>query len=75
MALGVPMHPSNCDAFIKAAQNRLAQRYDGLLDLVEAASEEDPFVTVCLLQVCGVNKFGHVLSTVPPSPPKKIKIK
>ena len=29
-------------------------------------SEEDPFATLRLLQVCGVNKFGHILSVVPP---------
>jgi len=64
--LGVPRHPSNCDAFIKDALLPLAQRHDNLLDLVNKVFDEDPFATLRLLQVCGVNKFGHVLSTDPP---------
>ena len=46
--------------------NPLAQRHDDLLDLVGAVSDEDPFAALRLLQVCGVNRFGHVLSAIPP---------
>jgi len=44
----------------------MATRHDALLDLVSSMSEEDPFGALRLLQVCGDNKFGHVLSAVPP---------
>ena len=36
------------------------------MDLVGVVSEEEPFAALRLLQVCGVNMFGHVLSAVPP---------
>ncbi len=64
--LGVPRHPTNCDSFISAALLPLANRHGALLDLVSDVSEEDPFFALRLLQVCGVTRFGHVLSTVPP---------
>jgi hypothetical protein len=33
---------------------------------VEEVSEEDPFAALRLIEVCGVNRFGHVLIAVPP---------
>ncbi len=36
------------------------------MDLVSGVSDEDPFAALRLLQICGVNRFGHVLSVVPP---------
>jgi len=41
--LGVPKHPSNCEAFIKDALPPLAQRHDNLLELVNVVFDEDPF--------------------------------
>jgi hypothetical protein len=38
-----------------------------LLDLVADVADEDPFDALRLLQVFGVNKFGHILSAVPPN--------
>ena len=37
-----------------------------LVDLFEEISIEDPFASLRLLQVCGVNRFGHIISAVPP---------
>jgi len=64
--LDVPMHSSKCSRFITKALQSLAKRHDSLLDLVADVSKEDPFAALRLLQVCGVNRFGHVLSAVPP---------
>ena len=64
--MGVPKHPSSCYAFITTALQPLARRHDTLLDLVAYVSDEDPFASLRLLQVCGVNRFGHVLNIVPP---------
>ena len=64
--LGVPRHPSNCDAFIKDALLPLAQRHDNLIDLGNGVSDEDPYAAMRLLQVCGFKKFGHVLFANPP---------
>ena len=36
------------------------------MDLIADISDETPFVALRLLQVCGANKFGHILSDVPP---------
>ena len=43
-----------------------AARHDRLLDLVREIAEDAPLTALRLLQVCGVNRFGHVSSTVPP---------
>jgi len=43
----------------------LGVQHDRLLDLVEEISDEDPFATLRLLQVCGFSRLGHVLSVVP----------
>ena len=45
----------------------MARRHNNLLDLVADVADEDPFVALRLLQVCGVNMFGHILSAVPPN--------
>jgi hypothetical protein len=37
-----------------------------LLELVTYVSNEHPFAALSLLQVCGVKRFGHILSVVPP---------
>ena len=37
-----------------------------LLDLVEFVANEDPFASLRLLQVCGVQCFGHIINAVPP---------
>ncbi len=64
--LGVPRHPANCGRFITEALLPLAKRHDSLLDLVADILEEDPFAALRLMEVFGVNMFGHVLSAVPP---------
>jgi hypothetical protein len=64
--LGLPRHPTNNEDFIINALQQVALRHDNLLELVRGVSEEDPFATLRLLQVCGVNRFGHILSAVPP---------
>ena len=43
-----------------------AKRHDNLLELITHISEEDPLLALRLLQVRGVNKFGHILSIVTP---------
>jgi hypothetical protein len=65
--MGVPRHANNCMAFINEALQPVARRHDNLLDMVAEVTDEDPFVALCLLQVCGVNRFGHILSAVPPN--------
>jgi len=64
--LGVPRHPANDLPFIAEALGAVSVRHDNLLDLVASVADEDPFGALRLLQVCGVNRFGHVLSAVPP---------
>jgi len=64
--LGVPHHASNDYVFITSALTNIDVHHDRLLDLVEDIVDEDPFVALRLLQVCGVNRFGHLTSAVPP---------
>jgi hypothetical protein len=40
--------------------------HDKLLDLTEEIADEAPFAALRLLQTCGISRFGHVLSAVPP---------
>ncbi len=40
--------------------------HDRLLDLTKEIADEDPFVALRLLQKCGINSFGHVLSAISP---------
>ena len=44
----------------------MGEAHDRLLDLTEEVSDEDPFAALRLLQTCGIQRFGHVLSVVPP---------
>ncbi len=44
----------------------MGEAHDMLLDLTEEVSDEDPFAALRLLQTCGIQRFGHVLSVVPP---------
>jgi len=62
----VPRHPLNDLEFISNSLARLGERHDRLLDLIEDVATEDPFASLRLLQVCGVNRFGHIISVVPP---------
>ena len=41
-------------------------RHDKLLPLVENVAVDDPFEALRLLQVCGVIRFGHIISSVLP---------
>jgi hypothetical protein len=64
--LGVPRHASSDPTFTTSALANIGLSNDRLLDLVEYVGEEDPFVALRLLQVCGVQRFGHIISIVPP---------
>jgi hypothetical protein len=46
-----------------ASLESLGVRHDRLLDLVEAVANRDPFAALLrLLHVCGVQRFGHIIS-------------
>jgi len=62
--LGIPHHNRMCVDFITKAMRKPAPRHDRLLLLVKDIAEEAPITALRLLQVCGVNMFGHVISTV-----------
>ena len=53
--------------FISKAMKKPAARHDRLLQLVMNIAEEALLTELRLLHVCGVNRFGHVISAVPPS--------
>ena len=53
-------------AFITDAMTKLGVKLNRLLDLAEEFSDDDPFAALRLLQMCGVFRFGHDLSGVPP---------
>jgi len=40
--------------------------HDRLVDLTEEITDEDSFAAFCLLQTCGISRFGHVFSAVSP---------
>ena len=44
----------------------MGSSHDRMLDLTEEIVDEDPFAALRRLQTCGLNRFGHVLSAVPP---------
>ena len=48
--------------FVTVALTGLGVRHDGLLDLVE---DVNFFAALRLLQVCGVQRFGHIICYVP----------
>ena len=64
--LRVPRHPANDGDLILEALRQFAIHHDNLLELAGDVSEEDPFAALRLLKICGVNRFGHILSAVPP---------
>jgi len=64
--LGVPRHARNDPDLITATLVNIGVRHDRLLDLVEDVDDEDPFAALRLLQVCGAQRFGHIISYVPP---------
>ncbi len=64
--LRVPKHFDNDPDFLHESLQALGTTYDRLLDLTEEIADEDPFAALRLLQTCGINSFGHVLSAVPP---------
>jgi hypothetical protein len=63
--LGIPRHRKMCSDFISRAMAKSAARHDRLLSLVTGIAEEAQLTALRLLQVCGVTRFGHVISTVP----------
>ena len=65
--LGIPRHRNMCVDFIPKAMRKPAARLDRLLALVKNITEDAPLTALRLLQVCGVSKFGHVISIVPPA--------
>ncbi len=56
-----------CVEFISKATRKPAARHDRLLGLARDIVEDAPLTALRLLQVCGVNRFIHVISTVPPT--------
>jgi hypothetical protein len=56
-----------CTDFINKAMRKPADMHDQLLNLVKDIAEDDPLTGLRLLQVCGVNRFGHVISAVSPA--------
>jgi len=64
--LGVPRHYTNDPHFIYSSLENLDHRHDILLDLVEVVADEEPFVALHLLQVCGIERFGHIIRAVLP---------
>jgi hypothetical protein len=65
--LGVPRHRLMCANFVARAMRKPAARHDRLLLTAKGIAEEAPLTALRLLQVCGVNRFGHVISAVPPA--------
>jgi hypothetical protein len=61
----VPRHPTCDENFITIALKPVALRHDSLLELVANVSAEDPLAALRLLQVCGINRYGQILSAVP----------
>jgi hypothetical protein len=54
-----------CVDFITRSMDKSVARHDILLRLMENVAEYNPFADLRLLQVCGVNSFGRVISSVP----------
>ena len=65
--LGIPRHRHMCVDFITKAMRTPAARHDRLLRLARDIAEDATLTALRLLHVCGVNRFGHVISTVPPA--------
>ena len=64
--LGIPRHRSNSQEFIQRALGKVERKHDGLLQLVEEVAEFDPMAALNLLRASSVNRFGHIMSAVPP---------
>jgi hypothetical protein len=64
--LGVPRHFENDPVFLHEAMQTIGSAHDRLQDLTEEIADEDSFAALRILQTCGINRFGHVLSAVPP---------
>ena len=64
--LGIPRHRAMCVDFISKAMQKSLARHDRLLRPNDEVVVEAPLATYSLIHVCGVNKFGHVISSVPP---------
>ena len=64
--LGVPRHAANDPEFNACFLESLGVRHARLMDLVDSVAAEDLFVDLRLLQVCGVQRFGHIISIAPP---------
>ena len=47
--------------------SKSADRHDRLLHLAKGIADEAPLTALRLLQVCGVSRFGHAISNVPPA--------
>ncbi len=62
----VSRHAFNDFVFFNSALTNIGIRQDRLMDLVEDVADEDPFAALRLLQVCGVQCFGHIITSVPP---------
>ena len=56
-----------CANFIAEAMRKPAARHDQLLLLAKDIAEVAPLTALRLLQVCGVNRFGHVIVAAPPA--------
>ena len=56
-----------CVDFITRAMRKPAAHHDRLLHLDRDIAKDAPLTALRLLQICGVNRFGHVISTVPPA--------
>ena len=65
-SLGVPRHSVADNDFITDALKQVAERHGNLLELVVDVSDEVSFAALHLLHVCGVIRFGHILSDAPP---------
>ena len=65
--LGIPRHRQMCTDFINKTIRKPATRHGRLLNLVKDIAEDDPLTGLRLLHVCGVNRFGHVISAVLPA--------
>ncbi len=63
--LGDPRHATNDPQFISASLENLGIGHDILIDLVKSLAGEDSFAALRLLQVSGVQRFGHIISAVP----------
>ncbi len=64
--LGVLRQAANDPNFITSAFDNIVTCHDRLLDLVDDFAEENSFVALRLLHVCGVQRFGHIINDVPP---------